>query len=446
MGLTQILSMLAARRWLILGLALAGALAGAAVAKLLPNYYLAKSRVVVDLLKPDPVTGEQLPQRTLETYVGAQVELVRDRRVTRRVVDAFGWEKSPVLRREYQSANEDPAVSMRDWFAAQVSANSMAYLLRNTPILEMTYTSTSAETARRGADALREAFLDETLDMKRTEAARNAAWFTRQAAELKTKLAAAEARKASFERANNIVLQDDNIDADSAKLRALASTTPPAAAPSFSIAAPVSSPSSAQLAQVDAQLAAARRTLGANHPEIVSLQQQRAALASAVASEMAAARAASRPAPTGPSLSSLMSAQQQKVLAQRGLVGEAQRLAGDVTVLREQVMKTMQRAAEFELQSQSTDSGFSRLGAATTPSAPQTPGRWLFVLGGLVLGLVLGLAAGLLVEMLFRRVRVSADVELAGLPVIGVMASEESTSSEGPLGWLRGGNMKKATA
>ncbi len=421
MGPKQIYRMLKARAWLIVLLALIGAVAGAIVSRQIPKRYEARSRLVVDLLRADPVTGQALPPRTLETFLAAQVELIRDPRVTRRVADQFGWTQSPVLRAKYEAARRDggsASASLRDWLAADVSKNTRATLIRNSQILEIVYGATVPETARRGADAVREAFLAEALDSKRRDAAQNAAWFARQAAALKTRLIAAEDRKATFERANNIVLQDDNVDAESSKLQALASSAP---APAAVMAAPVPAPSAAQLAQVDAQLAAARQTMGVNHPEIIALQRQRAALSAAVGRELAGARAGARVAAPARGAAAEFGAQTRKVLAQRGLVDEARRLAGDVGVLREQVTKTMQRAAEFELQAQSTDAGFARLGAAATPQQPITPHRWLLILGGLVAGAIAGAAGAVLAELLQRRVRGAEDLQIEGLPLIGML-------------------------
>lgn len=445
MGLMQIWRMLLARRYVILGLAVVGLLAGIVIAKLMPNQYQAKARLVVNVLKPDPVTGAVLPSRGLDTVVQAQVELIRDYRVTGAVVDSFNWVKSPVLRNAYDHRRGDQELDFRSWLAKQVADSTMAYLIPNSPILEISYLSTSPQTARRSVEAVREAFIAQTLDMKRKEAARNARWFQQQTNDLKRDLAQAEALKSKFEQDNNIVLQDDNVDAESAKLKALATAAAIPTMPTISFGGAASSPSAAQLASVDAQLSAARRTLGANHPDIIALQQQRAALASAAAREVAAARAASRPA-SAPSMEGLVSAQTRKVLAQRGLVGEAQRLAGDVAVLREQVTKTAQRAADFQLQAQSTETGMDILGAAVTPTVPVTVPLLFFVVGGLAFGLLLGAVLALLLELVFRRVRGIEDLYIEGVPVIGEMGRQASTLRDhGLLHWLGLKKVDRAT-
>lgn len=425
----QILRMLQARYWLIVLLAVIGAVAGLIAARQIPKRYEARSRVVVDLLRADPVTGQALPPKTMEAFLAAQVELIRDPRVTRRVADQFGWTQSPELRAKHAAAQAAGSrAGLRDWLAEQASASTSAELIRGSPILEIAYVSAVPETARRGADAVREAFLAEALDSKRRDAAQNAGWFAGQAASLKARLAAAEERKAAFERANNIVLEDDNIDAESSKLRALASSAPAAVA---AIATgPVVAPSAGQLAQVDAQLAAARQTLGVNHPEMVALQRQRGALAAAVAREMGSMRGGSES--SGNRQAAEFGAQTQKVLAQRGLVDAARRLAGDVVVLREQVAKTMQRAADFELQAQSTDAGFSRLGAAATPRSPINPPRWMLVLAGSIAGMILGAVLAIAAELFARRVRGAEDLQqIDGLPLIGMLDLPRPTATAG---------------
>ncbi len=427
--------MLLARRALIFTLILLGGVGGILVAKIMPNYYQASARLLVDSLKPDPVTNEALPPRTVDSYIRTQAELIRDYRVTGAVVDGFGWTKSPDLQAAYANRTGGEDLNIRQWLAKRVGDGTNAYMDGTQPILVISYTALSPDVARRTVEMLRSALIEQTIGAKRQTAAQNARWFNQQTEQLKAKLAAAEARKADFEKANGIILGDDNIDAESAKLRALAGAAVVPPTPAMP-AMPVTAPSQGQLAGIEAQLATARASLGPNHPEIQALERQRAALAAAVSRELAAGRAAGAPRATGPSIASQYNQQVQKVLAQRGLIGQAQRLAGEVTVLREQVAKTAQRAADFELQSQTTESGFQSIGPVATPAEPLSPPTWLFIAGGLAVGAALGLALALLLEFIFRRVRGEEDLMLENAPVIGTMATP-MRASRGLLSWLR---------
>ena len=423
----QIWRMIWARRSVILVTLLICLVAGALVGKMVPKQYEAKTRVMLDTLKPDPVTGQAISGANAKAYVQAQTEIIRDFRVASAVVDHFGWDKMPQFIAEYRAQYGNDLSGLRRSLAQMVIANTTVEQTSLTSnILEIGYRSSSPDSARKIVEALRTAFIEQSLAFKREAAAKNSRWFREQAEKLKGQLAAADARKSAFEQKNGIILQDDNVDAESAKLKALTATAP--VLPPAMASGPIAIPPSAlagQVAQIESQIASAQQSLGPNHPDILALRRQRDAVAAAAAREQAAARAAaaaSRQVSTGPSVASMISAQTQKVLAQRGLVGQAQRLAGEVYVLRDQLAKTAAKAAEFELQAQSTDIGLEPIGAAVAPDKPIAPFFWLFLLGGLVVGALIGVAVALALELLVRRVRGVEDLEaIEGLPVLGVL-------------------------
>lgn len=427
MNFNQFFRVLWARRIIVIAVTLACFVAAFAVAKILPARYEAKSRVMLDVVKPDPVTGEVIASQFARAYTRTQVELIRDYSVAGKVVDAFGWEQSPQLLAQYQSRPREDTMDFRRWLAQRVIDSTNVALLEGSNILEITYTSTSPENARRIADTLRQAYIDQTIAFRRETAARNAVWFREQAGEVRADLAAAENRKITFERENGVILQDDNRGTEESRLAALAMTTPTQQVSAAAMAASQPPPSAGQLAQVEAAIASASRTLGPNHPDILALNQQRGVLASAVARETAAARQAVAPAggPIGPSVGQLYTQQQARVLAERGKVNEAQRLATDVAVLREQFAKTMGRSAELDQVAASNEAGMTVLGNAVAPSSPTFPNMPLIVFGSLGFGFALGVLMALLVELLSRRVRGVEDLEITGVPVIGVMSREQ---------------------
>lgn len=423
----QIWRMIWARRFVVLVALLVCFVAGALVGKMVPKQYEAKTRVMLDTLQPDPVTGQAISAANGKAYVQAQIEIIRDYRVAAAVVDHFGWDKMPEFIAQYRAQHGNDLSGLRRSLAQMVVDNTTVEQTNLTSnILEIGYRSTSPDSARKIVEALRMAYIEQALAFKREAAAKNSRWFREQTEKLKVQLAAADARKSSFEQKNGIILQDDNVDAESAKLRALTATAPmmPPVVASGPMPIPPSA-LSAQVAQIESQIATAQQTLGPNHPDILALRRQRDAVAAAASREQAAARAAaaaSRPGASGPSVASMINAQTQKVLAQRGLVGQAQRLAGEVFVLRDQLAKTAAKAAEFELQAQSTDVGLQPLGNAVAPEQPISPFFWLFMVGGLAIGAVIGIALALLLELLARRVRGVEDLEaIEGLPVLGVL-------------------------
>ena len=428
MGIAQFFRILWARRALIVIAVLACLVAAVAVIKLVPPRYTANSRLMLEIVKPDPVTGEVLSSQYARAYVTTQIELIKDYRVAGRVVDSFNWTASPKLAEVYRESAAARDVDFRRWLAQRVIDRTNVQLISGSNILEISYTDDQPDTAAKVADAIREAYDQETRLFRQQTALRNAGWFSNQTEKLRAELKIAEEKKTAFERENGVVLQDDNEDSESARLKALAGVQPmPSIAAPAVAAAPISSPSQAQLAQIDAAINTASQTLGANHPQMVALRQQRQAVAQAATQEMAAARAASRVSSvsSGPSVGAMFSAQQAKVLAQRGKVNEARQLALDVNVLREQLQSTASRQVELEQEAQSTETGLSYLGSAVAPQSPSFPKIPLLLAGSIALGLGIGVLVSLLVELLNRKVRTYEDLQFDGVPLLGIVTLGE---------------------
>lgn len=282
---------------------------------------------------------------------------------------------------------------------------------------------------------MRDAFVEESLENRRAAAQRNAEWFQTQLEEVQGALADAQQAKTNFERANGVVLTDDLIDTDTTRLRALAGSTP--ATQTQTMTGGGVAPSAGQLAQIDAAIAAASRTLGPNHPSLVQLRQQRAALASSVARE-----SASQPrfVTSGPTLESLYNEQQARVLQKAGAANEARRLATDVIVLRERYQETAARAAQLEQEAQSNESGLTLLNDAVVPQARTFPNYPFLMIVSLAAGLGIGVLASLLLELFKRRVRGVEELQLIDAPVLGAMheAADTNQKTGRPFARLRG--------
>jgi polysaccharide biosynthesis transport protein len=426
MSITQFLRILMMRRQIIIVALLASILAGVAVIKLIPKQYEATSRVLLEIIRPDPVTGEVMSSSFARAYTKTQIELIKDYRVAGRAVDTLGWQGSADMAAQYQQSNSDQP--FRRWLAGIIMAGTDAKLIDASNILEISYRGSSPDATARIANALRDSYEEQTIQFKRQDAQKNARWFKEQTAALRTQLAQAEARKAEFEKANDIVLQDEGIDTDSARLQALAASAPAAPMMSAPMAVQVSGPGPAQmqLAQVDAAIASASRSLGANHPDYIALLRQRDIAANAAAQERAAAAANARAGSgaavsTGPSVGAMFNAQRERVLSQRGKLAEAKQLQNDVAVLRSQLNETQIKGAKEEQEAQSVDAGLTLLGSATPPDDAVFPRPIPVMLAAIMLGLGLGILLALLFELLNRRVRGPDDIVIDGVPMIGVI-------------------------
>ena len=424
MSIAHFFRILWARRVLVLSALLGSILAGLLIAVILPPRYTATSRLMMDIVKPDPVTGEMLSSQFARAYVATQIEIIKDYKVAGRVVDKEGWTSSPALAAAYRAdvGDNGNTSGLRRWLAQRIIDNVEVKLVEGSNILEISYTSDNPAAAAEIADSLRSAYEQETSDLRQQGARANAQWFQLQTQKLRQQLSAAETKLTAFEKENGVVISPDGTtDAQSARLQAMSQVPDMPSPMAMGGSIPITSPSQGQLAQLDASIQTLTATLGPNHPRLQALREQRAALATTVARDLSAARAASRPASgAGPSAGQLMSSQQEKVLAQRGKVDEARQLAVDVMALREQVANSVKRTGDFQQEAQATETGLSFLGNAVPPQSPTSPKVVLIILGSIGLGLALGIGLALLVELLKRRVRGPIDLHFDGVPLLGV--------------------------
>ncbi|HEY9236155.1 MAG TPA: Wzz/FepE/Etk N-terminal domain-containing protein [Phenylobacterium sp.] len=447
MSIVQFLRILWARRMLIIAAIVSCVVGAFIVTQIVPPRYQGQSRVMLDLVKPDPVTGQVTSPQFAKAYTRTQIELIKDYRVAGKVVEDLGWLNNPDLLTQYQNRPAGDDRDLKRWAAQRIIDGTNANLIEGSNILELTYTSSSPEVARSVADALREAYIESTLAYRRETAARTATWYADQAAKAKAALASAEAAKAAFERENGIVLQDDKTDIDSARLAALAG----AGAPALSAVMPTGpTPSALQLAQVDAAIAQASRTLGPNHPDLIAMKQQRSVLASQAAREQSAANAAAGAAASAARIGAgLLEAQKSKVIGQRDKLERVRALQAEVDVRREQFLKASSREADLRLEANIGETGITPLGNAVTPQTPIFPNMPLIMMGALGFGVAFGVLVALLTELFGRRVRSAEDLTYAvHAPLLAVIAGSPQPRK---LGWswsrrdLRGATKKVET-
>jgi uncharacterized protein involved in exopolysaccharide biosynthesis len=405
MSLAQFWRILWARKLIILGAAFF-CLAGGIVATLIvAPRWKAEAHVYLNLLKPDPVTGEILGAAA-RTYVATQIKLIDDYSVTGLAVDKLGWLSDPQLIDQYQHRPQSDTRDFRRWLSQNISDRTKADLLDGSNILDITYTGPDPDSSKAAANAVMQAYIETSVAFRRAEANRNADWYAKQSQKLKADLMAAQQAETDYERANGIVMQNDKTDIDTARMAALAAQADPANGGGGGV--------EAQIAQVDADIRQASETLGPNHPQLIALKQKRAALAALVSQGVSAA-----PAATG---TSRIAAQKAYIIANRDKLAKLQILQTEVNIREDQYNKTAAREAEFRQQAGIVDAGISALGSASVPQSPSFPNKPLIIGGSFGLGLCFGILMALLIELLDRRVRSPDDLSAAlGLPVLAVL-------------------------
>jgi succinoglycan biosynthesis transport protein ExoP len=436
MSIIQFLRILWAHRLLTIATT-AVTLLGAFIAILIvPPSYEGKVRVMLNTLKPDPVTGEVIPGVATRTYITTQIELIRDFGVVGKAVDSLGWLSNPNYIAQYQAADNGGGMDMRRWLSQRIIDRTKVSLVNGTNILELTYRASSPVESKAMADALRNAYIDATLESRRADATRTANWYEAQALKEQATLNAADAAKTAFEKQNGIVMQADNTDVDTARLRALSSQGA-GAAPMIAPPPLITSAAAIQLAQLDAAITQASQNLGPNHPAMLEMKARRATLAQVAANDAAAARAAAgaaaRAAGAGAgALDRAVAEQTSKVIAKRDKIQRLSQLQAEVNLRRDQYTRSMARVAELRQQAAVADTGITALGDSVQPQKPTFPNKPLILGGAAVGGFALGILLSLLVELFARRVRGAEDLRSTlDVPLLAIVTSTRQGTSAG---------------
>ena len=221
MSIIQFFRILWARRMLVVATTISCVIGGFILTRILPPRYESHARVMLGLLKPDPVTGQTFTGGSAGAYVGTQIQLVTDYSVAGQVADALGWPSDPNLINAYDHRSKKDHRDFHHWVAQRVIDGTKVKLLEGSNILEITYTAPDPVIAQQVAEIVQKSYLDTSLSMRRDDANRNADWFEKQAEKAKTALNDAQDAMAQYERANGVMMRDDKQDLESARLQEL---------------------------------------------------------------------------------------------------------------------------------------------------------------------------------------------------------------------------------
>ena len=423
MSLMQFLRIFWARRWLIVAATVSCLIGALIVTALLPPRWEAHARVMLNMMKPDPVTGQIIAVQEGRVYASTQMELITDTTIAGQVAEQLGWLTEPNLIASYQKRSGSDQRDFRSWLSQIIVDNTKAKLIQDSNILEITYTGNSAANAKAVVDVLRKVYIQDSLLTRREDAQRNAEWYEQQAAKAKVALDDAIVVETTFERQNGVVMANDRMDADSARLSAL--TASGAVQPTAPVVAPPLSPADLELSQVDSQIASLARVLGPNNPEMLALKTRRSSLSAVAAKQNAATRQAVSGANSNMgAFERAVAAQKSKLIADSPKIGRLTQLHNDVTMRRDELQKLNERAQQFRQEALVTDANITPLGPPSTPKAPTFPNYMLIIPGAIVLGGGLGVMVALLMELLARRVRGADDLAgLKDIPVVGVIGA-----------------------
>lgn len=444
------------RRWLALGVAWAVCLLGWLVVAMVPNTYESRARIFVQL---DDALAEQIGiglndrrrdidrvQQTLTSAINLE-KVVRSTRLGNEVTTPKQME-SAVL----GLAKQIKVVSQKDnLFEITAEANEGSL--------------SEAENAKLAQDVVQkmiDIFREENMAGDRGEMTETLEFMNQQLADRQKELEAAEARRSAFEAQHPEMTQGgaaamSRLEAARSELRGVEADLAAAQAAlaaingqlagtprSIAVSGPGGGPR-ASLAQAQGEMAAMRaRGLTDNHPDMIAIKNQVAALRAQVQADPGGAMSGT-PNPAYSSLESIRAERQanvQSLLSRRAslqsevamltssrisnpqIAAEAQRITRDYDVLKAQYDKLLNDREQLRLRGQveteRSSIKFQVIDPPTTPRAPVAPNRPLLLLAVLVVGIGAGVGAAFAIGQLRSTFSTTARLETAiGLPVLG---------------------------
>ena len=379
------------------------------VADRLPKSYEGIARVRADYLSPDPVTRRFQPRTVVSRFADTQNEIISDSIITDPVAQRLGYVMAPP---GGDTQNPQYLSSLRRG-SQTVADQTIVQWDREVPEFDIRFYAGTPQAAAKGAETVRQVYLDRLLEMKHRSDRDELETLQRAGARLTSALDDATKRKREFEKKHGVHLFDDNTNSLELGMRALTGSVrmPRGAKNPERRRSPVNM---GQLARVNSALALATQQLGPNHPQVIALVAQRNALA---------ARAAQASANDGqvreaPGSATAFSAQTARILAQRNALDGASRIASEISVLAQHGRIITARAADIQQELASDYTGLEAVGPVELPTAPISPRMKIIAVLALAIGLVLGVQISVLIELLNRRVRGTDDLSDLDVPVL----------------------------
>lgn len=446
MDLRQILTILLARRRLILAVFFGVALAGGLAAWLLPKRYTAEVMLVIDAKAANNILGALLPPQMMSGYMSTQVDVITSRRVTEGAAARPEVAGDPGLQADWReaTAGRDAPLPFATWFGSELQRDLEVTPERDSSMVTVSYTCPDPERCARVANAVAQAYIDTNLMMKVAPARQTADWFDERTRQVREALETAQRKLSDYQRRNGILATDERVDVETARLDELSRQLVTAQAEKSAsgskrsesgsgeemqevVQNPLIAGLKSEVARREAERDQMAARYGANYPDMLRIRNEIASLQRRIGAETArivgsVVTTDRANAARVDEIAAAVSAQKAQVMRLKSLRDEASVLQKDVESAQKAYDLVTGRLVETSLESQARETNVFVLVPATAPLKASWPRGPLMLALSTVLGLVLGLALALTLEMARRRVRSAFDVvEALDVPVLGIV-------------------------
>lgn len=446
MNARQFLSILLARRNVILGVLGATVLLTLAVNLLQSSTYKATASVLLNYKGIDPLTGVTTPGQLLPGYMATQIDIIGSKHVALRVVDGLKLANSLAARTQFQSA-ADGRGDIRDWLAELLRRKLDIVPSRESSVVDISFSGADPQFAADVANAFAEAYQRASVELKTEPMKKTASYFGEQTRQLRDNVETAQSRLSKYQQEKGIVSLDNNrIDVELSRLNDLSAQLVAAQSASMEAAsrqqvasgATGASPDVANnaliqslrisLAAAEGRFADTSQRLARNHPQYQSAQAELARLRGELQSAMTTvARSVGSNADVlrqrEEALRAALAAQHARVLELNRTRDELGVLIKDLDSAQRAFDAASARAFQTRIEAQSEQSDIAILNPAVAPLEPSAPRVLLNTLAAFIIGTVLGVTLALALELQRRPVRSSDDLlTLDAIPLLGTIS------------------------
>jgi succinoglycan biosynthesis transport protein ExoP len=446
MNLRQFLSLLRARRRLILSTLFVTVLLALGWSLVQSKTYTATASVLLNYKGVDPLTGVTMPGQLLPGYMATQIDIISSKNVALRVVDRLRLASSPVVIAQFEEATEGKG-TVRDWLADLLLRRLDIKPARESSVVEISFKGADPAFSAAVANAFAEEYQNASVQLKTEPMKKAASYFNEQTRQLRDNVESAQARLSKYQQEKGIVSLDNNrIDVELSRLSDLSTQLVAAQAAALEAtsrermagAGAANSPDVANnpliqnlrvgLAAAEAKLAEGAARYGANHPlyrsaraEVEKMRADLNASLGMVSKSVGGNAQVLRQRED--QLRAALAAQKTRVLELNRARDELGVMLKDLDSAQRAFDAASGRFSQTRIEAQAEQSDIAVLNPAVAPAEPSGPRVLLNTLVAILLGTVLGLALALLLELLQRPVRSAGDMqELLGIPVLGTIA------------------------
>lgn len=429
-----------------------------------PRLYTATAVVLLDTQTPDSLSGTaQVQPLQAAAYVAAQVEVILSERVLRRVIETEGLAEGPgsAIHQRWLRATDGEG-EYAAWVAETLRKRLEIRPGKESGVITIAFSSPDRARAARVANAVMKAYTETALQLRVEPARLHQGLFDEQAAVLRQRLEAAQARLSAYQRSHGLLAvgQDERLDIETARLtelstqlvqlqalagesdnrqrQARASERAPDVLNHPGVAAV-----NAELARQEARLSEMRTRLGDQHPSLVELQaniRQLRAQRSAETERVTASLGINDSVNQGriAQMRAQLDAQRARVLQLKAQHDEAAVLQRDVQNAQAAYDTTATRGAQAALESRRNLTNVSVLKTASPPALPSSPKLLVNLSVAAILGLALAVGAAMWREQRDRRLRNADDVgEWLALPLLVEIPTVARAGRDRRLSFLR---------